>query len=99
MRSKMDSSTQKWQHPGGKLRELGPESLTDAELLTILISSGIKGRSAENIADELLAGFGSFNGMAKQPFRSYLKIKGLGYVKAIRIAASLEIARRTEIQA
>jgi len=29
----MDSTSQKWRHPGGKLRELGPESLTDAELL------------------------------------------------------------------
>ncbi len=31
---------QKWTHPGGKLRELGAESLTDAELLAILISTG-----------------------------------------------------------
>lgn len=34
---------QKWRHPGGKLRELGPESVTDTELLAILISIGIKG--------------------------------------------------------
>ena len=35
MREKMNSSSQKWKHPGGKLRELGPESLTDTELLAI----------------------------------------------------------------
>jgi len=46
----MDSSSQKWQHPVGKLRELGPESLSDIELLAILISSGIKGKPAEKIA-------------------------------------------------
>jgi DNA repair protein RadC len=94
MRLKMDSSTQKWRHPGGKLRELGPESLTDAELLAILISSGIKDKPAEKIADEILAKFGSFRGMANQPYRNFLSIKGLGHVKAIRIAAALELVRR-----
>ena len=91
---KMDSSSQKWRHPGGKLRELGPESLTDAELLAILISSGIKNKPAESIANEILAGFGSFRGMTNQPYRNFLAIKGLGQVKAIRIAAALEMAKR-----
>jgi DNA repair protein RadC len=58
---------QKWHHPGGKLRELGAESLSDAELLSILISSGIKGKSAEKIAEEVLPKFGSFKGMTNQP--------------------------------
>jgi DNA repair protein RadC len=91
---KMDSSSQKWRHPGGKLRELGPESLTDTELLAILISSGIKGRPAEKIAEDVLASFGSFKGMAKQPLHKFLEIRGLGDVKIIRIAAAFEIARR-----
>lgn len=38
---------QKSSHPGGKLRELGSESLSDTELLSILISSGIKGKPGE----------------------------------------------------
>jgi DNA repair protein RadC len=38
-----------WTHPGGKLRELGAESLTDAELLSILISTGTKGKPAEKL--------------------------------------------------
>ncbi len=37
-----------WHHPGGKLRGLGASALTGAELLAILISTGIKGKSAEN---------------------------------------------------
>ncbi|MBW2309784.1 MAG: hypothetical protein DRG87_02520 [Deltaproteobacteria bacterium] len=90
----MHSSTQKWRHPGGKLRELGPERLTDTELLAILISSGIKGKPAEEIAEEILANFGSFKGMANQPLHKFLEIKGLGDVKSIRIAATFEIARR-----
>jgi len=90
----MDSSSRKWRHPGGKLRELGPESLTDAELLAILISSGIKGKPAEKIAEQILDTFGSFKGMANQPLHKFLEIKGLGDVKIIRIAAAFEIARR-----
>lgn len=88
------SSGQRWRHPGGKLRELGPAGLTDAELLAILISAGIKGRPAERIAEELLARFGSFKKMAKQPLKEFQEIKGLGAVKIHRIAAALEIARR-----
>lgn len=84
----------KWSHPGGKLRELGADRLTDTELLAILISSGIKGRSAEKIAEEILNKFGSFQGMANQQLDKFLKIKGLGDVKIIRIAAAFEIARR-----
>lgn len=83
-----------WRHPGGKLRELGPEALTDAELLAILISSGIRGRSAREIAEEVLEKFGSFKGMANQPLEKFLEIKGLSDVKIIRIAAAFEIARR-----
>ena len=90
----MDSLHPKWRHPGGKLRELGPEALTDSELLAILISSGIKGKSAEKIANEILTEFGSFKGMANQPLHKFLEIKGLGDVKIIRIAAAFEIARR-----
>jgi len=40
-----------WQHPGGKLRELGAETLTDVELLSIFIAPWIKGRPAEKISD------------------------------------------------
>ena len=90
----MNSSSQKWRHPGGKLRELGPESLTDTEVLAILISSGIKGKPAEEIADEILAKFGSLKEMENQPLHKFLEIKGLGDVKSIRIAAAFEIARR-----
>ena len=87
-------SAQRWRHPGGKLRELGSESLTDAELLAILISAGIKGKPAKKIAAEIIARFGSLKGMANQPLAKFLEIKGLGAVKIHRIAAALEIARR-----
>jgi len=84
----------RWHHPGGKLRELGPEKLSDEELLSIIISTGTKGKSAEDIAKEILNKFGSFKGMANQPLEKFLNIKGIGDVKIIRIAATFEIARR-----
>lgn len=90
----MENELQKWYHPGGKLRELDAEKLTASELLSILIAPGIKGKPAEKIAEEILGRFGSFKGMANQPLSKFLEIKGLGEVKAIRIAAAFEIARR-----
>jgi DNA repair protein RadC len=83
-----------WQHPGGKLLECGADSLSDAELIAILISSGIKGKTAETIAQEIMNKYGSFKGMTDQPFEKFLRIKGLGDVKILRIFAAFEIARR-----
>jgi DNA repair protein RadC len=90
----MELQAPRWRHPGGKLREKGAETLTDAELLAILISPGIKGKPAERIAKEILERFGGFKGMANQPLRKFLEIKGLGDRKIIRIAAAFEIAKR-----
>ena len=86
--------TRNWKHPGGRLRDEGAASLTDRELLAILISSGVAGRSAEEIAGDVLAEFGSFGGMAGRPLEEFLRVRGLSDVKIIRIAAALEIARR-----
>jgi DNA repair protein RadC len=86
--------TTKWKHPGGKLREEGANSLTEQELLSILISSGIKGKPAERIAEEVLEKYGSLQGLANQPLDELLEIKGLSDVRIIRIAAALELARR-----
>lgn len=93
MKSGKDAGN-KWRHPGGKLIEKGAESLTDQELLSILISTGVKGKPAEVIAEEIFKKFGSFKGIANQPLDKFLKFEGLGYVKIIRIASAFEIARR-----
>ena len=87
-------SPKKWKHPGGKLREEGAARLTDKELLAILISSGIKGKSAEDIASEILEKYGSLTGLANLPLENLLSIKGLSDVKIIRIAAAYELALR-----
>jgi DNA repair protein RadC len=86
--------TTNWQHPGGKLREKGAQNLSDKELLSIIISTGIKGKTAEQIAEEILDKFGSIEGLANQPLETLLQIKGLSDVKIIRIAAAYELAHR-----
>ena len=88
MKEQVSTQKPQWHHPGGKLREVGPEALTDAELLAILISLGVKDKPAAEITGDILARFGSFKGMANQPLTKLLEIKGLGEVKAIRIAAA-----------
>lgn len=83
-----------WKHPGGKLRELGAKFLSNEELLSILISTGTRGRSALEIAHDILKHHGSFEALTHLPLADLLNIKGLGDVKIIRIAAALEIGRR-----
>lgn len=84
----MADNAEKWQHPGGKLREQGADKLEDSELLAILISSGTRGRPAEAIARDLLDRFGSLAGLANQPLEALLRIKGRGDVKILHLAAA-----------
>lgn len=83
-----------WKHPGGRLREEGAAALSDAELLAILIGTGIPGRTAEQIAADVLVEYGSLRNLSGRPLDELLRFKGLSDVKIIRIAAALEIARR-----
>ncbi len=87
-------SYKRWKHPGGKLRELGPKALSTSELIAILISTGYKGKSAEDVAEDLLLKFGSLENLSNLPLAKLLEVKGLGDVKIIRIAAAFELARR-----
>ena len=76
------------------MERLGPESLSDAELLAVIISSGVPGRSAEKIAEDIIKRFGSFRGIAGQPYEKFFEIEGLGKVKIHRLAAAFEISTR-----
>ena len=83
-----------WSHPGGKLIEIGPASLTDEELLAILIGSGYKGRTAQEIAKELLNKYHSIAGLLGKTFEDFPEIKGLKKGKMARIAAPFEMTKR-----
>jgi DNA repair protein RadC len=83
-----------WRHPGGKLRRLGPTSVTDTELLTIILGSGSSGRSAEEIAGDIINKYHSLPGLMGKTIGELMTIKGLKEVKATQIAAVFEVARR-----
>jgi len=76
----------------------GPSSLSDAELIAILIGSGTKSRSAVDLAHELLASSGnSLTELGRLSVAGIQKVKGIGAVKAITIAAALELGRRRKL--
>ena len=80
--------------PRQRESEPEPQGPGEVELLAAIIGSGIRGRSPEVIAEELLSQFGSFLGLFGRDLGDFLSIKGLNSVKIIRIAATLEIAKR-----
>ena len=89
-----DSAHPCWSHPGGKLRRAGPSTLTDAELLAVILGSGSCGRSAHGIADDIIATYFSLQGLMGRSINDLMTIKGLKEVKATQIAAVFEVARR-----
>jgi len=84
--------------PRERLWHKGPSSLSDAELLAILIGSGTRNNSALDLARELLAMAGNSLGqLGKLSAGEIRKIKGMGEAKAVIIAAALELGRRRKI--
>jgi len=80
--------------PREKLWKNGEQSLSNAELLAILLRTGVKGRSALDLARDLLFRFKTFQDMGQLDALSWSQIKGLGPAKIAQIRAALEIGRR-----
>lgn len=81
--------------PREKLLARGPASLGDAELLALLLRTGIAGKNVLNLAQELLDTFGGLAGLLAAGLGDLKRIKGLGgAAKRAELAAVLEIARR-----
>lgn len=72
----------------------GPEALSDAECLAILVGSGVPGRTALDQAQELLAAFGSLGELARRDVQELARLSGLGLAKAVRVGVAVELARR-----
>lgn len=85
---------QTWRHPGGKLVELGSHTLKQAELLAILIGSGVKGRPALAIANDILDRYIGLYGIHREAtLEDLAAFPGMGQKKAARILAAIEIGR------
>jgi DNA repair protein RadC len=87
------------ERPRERLLSRGPEALTDAELVAILLRVGFKGTSAVELGRQLLTRFGSLRAMVEAPVLDLLSIKGLKGAKAAQLMAAMEIARRAVIPA
>src|SRR5438876_6450083 len=82
------------ERPRERLLSRGPQALTDAELVAILIRVGFKGTSAVELARNLLNRFGSVRAMVQAPVLALLEVKGLKGAKAAQLLSAMEIARR-----
>jgi DNA repair protein RadC len=80
--------------PRERLYHKGAEALADAELLAIQLGTGIPGQSAVDVARDMLARYGSLSALSGLGVAELAGLRGVGRVKAVRLAATFEITRR-----
>jgi DNA repair protein RadC len=80
--------------PREKLLARGPQALADAELLALLLRTGLAGTGVLQMAQQLLARFGGIGGLMRAGPDDLASVRGLGPAKRAELAAVLEIARR-----
>jgi DNA repair protein RadC len=84
--------------PREKLLSRGAAALSDAELLALLLRSGIRGKNVLQLAQELVDRFGGVAGLLHMPAEALKTVKGLGPAKRAELVAVLELARRALVQ-
>ena len=84
--------------PREKLLSRGAAALSDAELLALLLRSGIQGKNVLQLAQELVDRFGGVAGLLHTPAEALKTVKGLGPAKRAELVAVLELARRALAQ-
>lgn len=84
--------------PREKLTLRGAQNLSDAELIAILLRTGIKGKSVIQVAQELIQKSGGLNNLTSQTSEAIQKHLGIGKDKAATLLAAFEISRRADSQ-
>ena len=82
------------ERPREKLLARGAGNLTDSELLAIFLRTGIPGKSALDLARELIGEFGDLRRLLDAPLEEFSRAKGLGPAKFVQLQASVEMSRR-----
>jgi DNA repair protein RadC len=82
------------ERPREKLLACGPQSLSEAELLAVLIRTGTRGRSALDVARDLLVRFGSLRGLLSAEQQQLCSAPGLGPARYVSLQAAMELTRR-----
>lgn len=84
--------------PRERLAALGPQALSSAELLAILLRVGVPGENAVQVGQRLLNKFGGLSGIHRAPLDDLLQEHGLGEAKAAQIKAAIELGRRLNVE-
>jgi len=82
------------ERPRERLLQLGAKALSDAELLAIFLRTGVKGKSAVDLARDLLIEFGGLRALLSTDLKTFSQAKGLGKAKFAQLQAGLEMSRR-----
>lgn len=85
------------ERPRERMAKFGAPALTDAELIALLLGSGLKGRHAVGVADDLLKGCGGLRGLQRKSIKELKQLKGLGPARASILAACFEIGERASL--
>lgn len=80
--------------PRERLIRLGANALTTPELIAILIRTGTKGKSAIEIANDMINSFGGLRNLFNAPFAELSRQKGLSIAKITTLLAAIELSRR-----
>ena len=82
------------ERPRERLLKHGPHTLTNAELLAILLRVGVKGKSAVDLARQIIREAKGLRGLDKLESKELFSIKGLSVAKISQIKASIELGKR-----
>jgi DNA repair protein RadC len=82
------------ERPRERLMQQGAAALSDAELLAIFLRVGVAGKSAVDLGRELIATFGSLNGLFSASPQALMAVHGMGEAKYVQFQAVLEMAKR-----
>ena len=82
-------------HPRQRLALHGPASLSDAELVALVLRTGVAGRPAVTVAHELLVRFGRISRLLTAPVPDVAAVAGVGGARAAQFAAAPELSRRS----
>lgn len=88
----------KKERPRERLLQHGPQNLTEAELLGILLGKGTEKKNAIDLARELLEQYESLQNLFSRSPSELMKVKGIGSAKAATLSAAFELVRRIQSQ-
>jgi DNA repair protein RadC len=83
--------------PRERLKLRGAASLSDGDLLAIILNTGIPGENVLHVSQRLLADHGGLRGLFQMETSELARIRGLGDAKSVRLKAALELGRRLAV--